>query len=314
MTIRKGPFGTVPGPDGFETLRWPVGYSLSLAGPFKAFGATLTTAKVVNALAGAATVPLVFLLGRRLFDSAHRAAGGGADGRVPGAHHLVVGAVLRRAVHAALRRGAGCGDVRAGAGRWPQALAAGTAHRLREHHPADGRGAAGGDRRVLAAAVGAEARRARSGGRCGAGDPCLRGRRSPLWNSARTESPKLLSENLGYNLRVGHAPYATGRYVTPEDLWATVDTNADPSALPSESLATRRAVRYAATHPLRELELSAKKVFYLYTTDSDSVIWALTFGARRSADRRARRIASPTSRISGRTWWSCWRLRRCLRR
>ena len=52
-TITKGPFGTLPGPGGFETLRWPVGYPLSLAPAFKLFGATLTTAKVVNALAGA---------------------------------------------------------------------------------------------------------------------------------------------------------------------------------------------------------------------------------------------------------------------
>ena len=59
-TITKGPFGTLPGPGGFETLRWPVGYPLSLAPAFKLFGATLTTAKVVNALAGAATVPFAF--------------------------------------------------------------------------------------------------------------------------------------------------------------------------------------------------------------------------------------------------------------
>jgi hypothetical protein len=97
------------------------------------------------------------------------------------------------------------------------------------------------------------------------------------WNTARTNEPTFISRNFGYNLRIGHAPYSTGRYLLPTDLWQPDVTEIRPGALPDEGIATRRAVKYALTHPAREVELSARKVYYLFTTDSDSVAWASNF-------------------------------------
>jgi 4-amino-4-deoxy-L-arabinose transferase-like glycosyltransferase len=83
------------------------------------------------------------------------------------------------------------------------------------------------------------------------------------------DSP-VLATNLGYDLRVGNAPYATGRYVLPQDLWA-----ADPPTTFTEhetvfnDLGRRRAVSYALSHPGRELELAVRKIEWLWRPDSD---------------------------------------------
>ncbi len=92
-------------------------------------------------------------------------------------------------------------------------------------------------------------------------------------------SPVLLSANLGYNLRIGHAPYSTGGYILPSDLW---------SDRPGISFEERerffnqegalRAVKYAVRHPLRELDLSGRKIMWLWRPDSDALQWATTFG------------------------------------
>jgi hypothetical protein len=111
------------------------------------------------------------------------------------------------------------------------------------------------------------------------------------WNTARTGEPTFISRNFGYNLRIGHAPYSKGRYTFPTDLWQPGVTEIRPGALPDEGIATRRAIRYALTHPAREVELSARKVYYLFTTDSDSVAWASNFsytpiwGSKANMDR-----------------------------
>ncbi len=277
FTIIKGPFGTVPGEGGFETLRWPVGYSLTLGAFFKVFDATLTTGRVVNALAGAATVPIVFLLARRLVDARVGLIAAALMAVYPA--HIIWSSVLYSDVLFTLPFAAALAVVATAPvpARPPHALAAGMligyASIIRP------------TALVLVIAVllywmmRSQDRRAvlRATTAVFAGVMLFAAPVS-VWNSARSGEPKLLSENMGYNLRVGHAPYATGRYITPEDLWATVNTNIEPSALPSESLAIRRAAGYAIAHPVREIELSAKKVFYLYTTDSDSIVWASTFG------------------------------------
>ncbi len=97
-----------------------------------------------------------------------------------------------------------------------------------------------------------------------------------IWNTARTGELTVLSNNLGYNLRIGHAPYSTGRYIFP---WTPFRIDPASDALPSESSAIRRSIDYAVHHPIDEIALSGKKVFYLYATDSDSIIWAASFGS-----------------------------------
>lgn len=99
-------------------------------------------------------------------------------------------------------------------------------------------------------------------------------------NIRTMKSPILLSANMGYNLRIGHAPYSTGRYIVPQDLW---DANPKISTFKEREpvfndLGTDRAVKYALGHPGEELELTARKVMWLWRPDSDALTWVSSYG------------------------------------
>ena len=82
-----------------------------------------------------------------------------------------------------------------------------------------------------------------------------------------------LTTSVGYDLRVGHAPYATGRYVLPQDLWAAGPaTTFTQNETVFNDLGRRRAVGYAVKHPAREIELAARKMEWLWRPDSDVLI------------------------------------------
>lgn len=53
---------------GFPTAQWPPGYSLVLGGVYKAFGHHVILGKLLNALFGAATCVVVYAIGARVFD------------------------------------------------------------------------------------------------------------------------------------------------------------------------------------------------------------------------------------------------------
>ena len=99
-----------------------------------------------------------------------------------------------------------------------------------------------------------------------------------LRNARVMDSPMLLSANFGYNLRIGHADYSTGRYILPRDLW-----DAQPGITFQEresvfnDLGLRRAVSYAVHNPVREMSLSVRKVVWLWRPDSDAIAWAIEF-------------------------------------
>lgn len=276
MTTRVvPPVGHLPGPGGTEAILWPPGYSLTLGGVFKLFGASLTAGKLLNVVMGTLTIPLVYLLAHRLF----------------GATVALVATVLFALYPANIF--------------WSSVLYSDTVFTLpfvvatvilvyAGHRPTPWQAIAIGLALgyaaiirppavvVLGAAVTYWLIRAES--KRTVAKPLALALAGVLvwvvpvavWNTARTDKLTLLSENLGYNLRIGHAPYSTGRYTLPGDLWATTGTDAGTGALPSESLAIRRSIDYAVHHPVEEVRLSAKKVFYLYTTDSDAIIWAST--------------------------------------
>ena len=96
-------------------------------------------------------------------------------------------------------------------------------------------------------------------------------------NALVMDSPILLSANFGYNLRVGHAPYSTGHYAFPGDLW---DTQQGISFRERETvfnnLGARRALRYALNHPQREVALAGHKIVWLWRPDSDVLYWTTT--------------------------------------
>ena len=69
---------------GHTTAHWPPGYSAFLAGVFHVFGATTKTAIVANAVVGALTVPLVYLIARRTFEQKTAIAAAAALALFPG--------------------------------------------------------------------------------------------------------------------------------------------------------------------------------------------------------------------------------------
>ena len=100
-------------------------------------------------------------------------------------------------------------------------------------------------------------------------------------NLVQMDSPIALSANFGYNLRIGHAPYSTGRYILPQDLW-----DAKPALTFQEreplfnSIGRERAIEYALEHPQEELALAGRKVVWLWRPDSDVLDWVTSFGER----------------------------------
>ncbi len=87
------------------------------------------------------------------------------------------------------------------------------------------------------------------------------------------DGPIVVSSNTGYNLRIGNSEGANGTFTFISDsvdgvpAWRALE-RPDWEARANRVL-TRRALGYATTHPLRELELSKNKVFYLYRSDAE---------------------------------------------
>jgi 4-amino-4-deoxy-L-arabinose transferase-like glycosyltransferase len=98
-----------------------------------------------------------------------------------------------------------------------------------------------------------------------------------LRNLSKFDEPILLSSNFGYNLRIGHAPYANGRFVDPVDLYELVDPG-EHLELTLNSEGTRLALDYLKDNPGRELPLSVDKVRWLWSPDTDVVLWLESFG------------------------------------
>ncbi|HXH22008.1 MAG TPA: glycosyltransferase family 39 protein [Dehalococcoidia bacterium] len=97
-------------------------------------------------------------------------------------------------------------------------------------------------------------------------------------SSLALDSPVLLSTNFGYNLRVGHAPYASGRYETPHDLWSEQAPDFQALEVLFNDEGRQRALDYALSHPAREAELAARKVVALWRPDTDALTWVDSYG------------------------------------
>jgi len=89
-----------------------------------------------------------------------------------------------------------------------------------------------------------------------------------------------VSSNTGIVLRTGHHPDSEGHGFIPFDYienWDTM-TQTEQEVIPGRIVA-ERAVAYAVTHPLREVELAGLKLYWLFRDDDDALLWATTLGA-----------------------------------
>jgi len=275
MTVSVLPgFGFAAGPGGYQAVFWPPGYSLTLAGFFSIFGSSADVAAGLNVAAGTITVLLTFLIGAHVF--------GSRAGLVAAALFAIYPAniywsdmVLSETVFS-VPFGVAI-VLLARTGRRPSpglallfGLALGYAIIIRPQAAV-----------VWLAAV------ITWWTLCGVRRDALRAAAISAigivvwvvpvcaWNSARTGEVQLLSTNAMFNLRVGHSPAATGRYVHPRDPRDLLVITSPEYTEQGRNF--REAVTYAATHPVREAQLAAWKTIYLYGTDSDWALWGLAF-------------------------------------
>ncbi len=101
------------------------------------------------------------------------------------------------------------------------------------------------------------------------------------------DSPILISSNGGVSLRTGHAPDSTGTSMWTSDpvrdsngdLFYAEQSAYDPDwEVVGYRVWTRRAINYALTHPMREVELTRYKIYHLYRSDSGVIPWLTTLG------------------------------------
>jgi hypothetical protein len=95
------------------------------------------------------------------------------------------------------------------------------------------------------------------------------------------DEPVLLSANFGYNLRIGHNEDAIGRFDFLPEFWPPGEEGqlTRDREIAFNRDGARRAIRFAITHPVDEVRLSALKVYWLYRADIDSWIWIESFFA-----------------------------------
>ncbi len=274
--------GVEVGP-GEPTAFWPPAYSLVLAGYWKVAGIGIESAKVLNAVLGALTIPFVYLLGRELYGRRVALAGAALFAVFPNAIAwvpvlfpeqlfvlLFVAALWLLVAH----------PVPTVERWWPLAafgLLVGAATLTR------GQGA-------VLVPIALTYWLMRAGWR-----PALLGSAVSLAAAAAIISPWTarnwleldafvpIATNSGAALRAGHAPDSIGTTKWTED---EIDGFRMDQSLyrPDWEVKgyreyTNRAIEYAFTHPGHELELTGSKIYHLYRTDSGVMPWLTNLGA-----------------------------------
>jgi 4-amino-4-deoxy-L-arabinose transferase-like glycosyltransferase len=267
-------------PGGDATAFFPPGYPFLLATAYVAFGESFAVARLLNVVLGTLTLPLVYLIGRRLFSETTGLVAAGLAAVQPSLvfwtpvmlsetafTFLFTGAatalVYARRSDASLSwRMVALGGALVGVATLTrgQAIILVAAAALWW--------ALSATDRTIAIKAGVLALAA-----------CLVV--ITPWavrNTLVFNYPVLLSTNVGYNLRVGHAPYSTGRFVDPDDIYfGHAETYQDLELLLHRN-GLRMALDYAAGNPGREVELSIEKARWMWRPDWDVLVWAESFG------------------------------------
>lgn len=273
------------GDDGFErggeaTALWPPGYSFYLAGWYRVFGDGLSVARTANIIAGCLTVVPIFFIGRRLFNERTALLGAAIAAMLP-SFVIWTPVLLSETLFTFLFACSIALMLESASGGWLRPLVV-VATGVSIGFAALVRGQA----LVLMPIAcvwwllnGVDARAALRWGAIGFGTTAIV---LGVWiarNAIVMGEPIALSANFGYNLRIGHAGYSTGRYLVPDDLWeAEPGITFKQRELLFNDLGRRRAVDYAASHLTDEVELSGHKIMWLWRPDSDGLFWVSSFG------------------------------------
>lgn len=271
------------------TAFWPPAYPYLLAGVWKAFGFSLMSAKVLNALLGAATIPFVFGLGVRIFES-----------RKVGLTSAAVFALFPNGIAwlpllfpepmFILLFVAALWTLVAMPADTPRqkALAAATFGLLA------GLASLTRGQGIVLAPIGALYWLSRDGWRPGLRQSAMFCLAAAVliapWtirNWVVLDSPIFISTNAGVSARTGHCDECTGTSMWTTDPVVDKDGVAftaeqSPYRPDHEVLGyrvwTQRAIEYALTHPRREIDLTRYKIYHLYRSDSGVIPWLTTLG------------------------------------
>lgn len=272
----------IPGP-GEPTAFWSPAYPFALAGVFKLFGVSATSAKVFNAAVGALTIPFVYGLGSGIFNRRVGLFAAGLFACFPNAIAwtpllfpeqlfvlLFVAALWVLITFPTTSQN-----------HWLPLAGFGVLVGLATLTRGQG---------AVLVPIAVVYWLTRSGWR-----PALRSTAISLFAAAIVVTPWTIrnavelhafipiSTNSAAAIRAGHAPDATGTTMWPED-----DVNGvhmwEMMYRPDWEVAayrayTRRGIQYALTHPKHELELTGSKLYHLYRSDSGVIPWLTTLGA-----------------------------------
>jgi len=274
--------------DGSAQLFWPPGYPMLLAAVYKATGDSLRAALLLNAALGALSAALVYAIGRRAFDGRTALFGALIVALFPSLIFFAGVTMTEVSFTFCLLLALWLLIESEAAGAWwllvPAGLVIGFASLIRGHAallpfvaiPFWWR-STGSWRAALAraAAVG-----------------LLAALVIAPWsarNFVRADAFVPIAANFGIDLYLGHSAHASGRLMFTNDF-------AYPDGLSQQELqvrlnndSARAAITYAATHPLREVELSARKLYWLYYSDDEGLAWNDAHGARNLFPERVRR-------------------------
>ncbi|MHB8377403.1 MAG: ArnT family glycosyltransferase [Dehalococcoidia bacterium] len=294
-------------PNGTTTLFWPPGYPFILAAVYRLFDDSVRAALVLNALFAAATVVLVYAIGRRAFDARAAMLGALLYALMPSAVFFA-GVTLSETTFTFVLLLAIWLIVESAARRsWRLLVAAGVA----VGYAALIRGQAALIPLVAlpfwlwsAGDVAAGDRRGDGGAASGAPTGARHGRREiraallrtlvlgavaaaviapwTVRNYVESGSAVLISTNAGVDFYIGHSAGADGRGRIVNELVFRYPNLSEPRAEARVSNdGFREGLRYIVHHPLREVTLSARKLFWLYASDHEALQWTDGHGERR---------------------------------
>jgi hypothetical protein len=119
-----------------------------------------------------------------------------------------------------------------------------------------------------------------------------------LRNFVESGSLVAISSNAGVDFYIGHSEGANGRGRIVDEFVFRY-----PELPPAEAEARvsadglREGLEYAVTHPLGEVELAARKVFWLYSRDDEALAWTDAHGERELLSDRARNALAAISNV-----------------
>ncbi|MDP9238031.1 MAG: glycosyltransferase family 39 protein [Chloroflexota bacterium] len=266
-------------PDGTAHLLWPPGYPMILAVIYKATGDSLRAALLWNATLGALTAALTYAIGRRAFDGRTALLGALVVALFPSL--IFFAGVTMTEVSFTFCLLAALWlliESEAAGARWlliPAGLIIGFASLTRGQAILLPLVAIPFWWRSIGSWRGALTR--------AAAVALLAVLVVAPWsarNLVRTGSFVPIAANFGIDLYLGHSAHADGGLIFTDDFTYPPGLSQQDVQVRMNRDAGRAAIEYAATHPLREVELSARKLYRLYYRDQEGLAWNHRHGAR----------------------------------